>query len=115
VLPRSGAYAERLREGGGALFYEPGSESGLAAVLQRMLDEPELQPGLRARLPDPRSFTASMEDHVAAHLAVYALARAAGVPGDVRSVPQRERIWQAQEDGFGAELSRRTAEELGFR
>jgi hypothetical protein len=37
------------------------------------------------------------------------------VPADVRSVSQRERIWQAQEDGFGAELSRRSAEELGFR
>jgi glycosyltransferase involved in cell wall biosynthesis len=115
VLPRSGAYAERLGEGAGALFYAPGSESELAAVLQRLLDEPELLAALRARLPEPRSFTASMADHVAAHLAVYARARAAGVPADVRSVPQRERIWQAQEDGFAAELSRRSAEELGFR
>lgn len=113
VLPRSGAYAERLREGQGALFYEPGSETSLAAVLERLLSEPGLLEGLRAGLPNAREFTPSSEDNVRAHLAVYEEARRAGAP-EVRAVPGRERMWQAAEDAFGSELPRRTAEELGF-
>jgi glycosyltransferase involved in cell wall biosynthesis len=113
VLPRSGAYAERLREGGGALFYEPGSEAGLAAVLERLLDEPALLSALREALPAARDFTPSTEDNVRAHLAVYEDALRAG-PLEVSPPPERERLWQAAEDAFGRELPRRTAEELGF-
>lgn len=113
VLPRSGAYAERLREGQGALFYEPGSEEALAAVLERLLAEPDLWPALRAHLPAARDFTPGSEDVVRAHLALYEEARRAGPP-EVRPVPERERLWQASEDAFGRELPRRTAEELGF-
>ena len=113
VLPRSGAYAERLQEGRGALFYQPGSEVDLAAALQRCLDEPGLVAELRAALPAARAFTPSVADNVRAHLAVYEAVLRAGPP-DARAVPQRERIWQAAEDAWGSALPRHTGEELGF-
>lgn len=113
VLPRSGAYAERLREGEGALFYTPLDAADLARVLRRLLDEPALAAGLRARLPAPRTFTTTVADQVAAHLALYAEARAAGAPA-ARAVPMRERIWQASEDAWGTALQRCTGKELGF-
>ena len=114
VLPRSGAYAERLREGEGALFYDPGSEASLAAALARLLDEPGLLERLRATLPDPRRFIPDLQHDVRAHLEVYERVRAAGPPLDARAVPERERIWQAGEDAWGTALQRCTAEELGF-
>lgn len=114
VLPRAGAYAERLREGEGALFYAPGDERELAAVLARLHDEPGLWEDLRARLPAPGEFVPSMAEHVRVHLAVYEEALRAGAPPGVRPVPERERLWQAAEDAWGTALPRHTGEELGF-
>lgn len=114
VLPASGAYAERLGGARGALFYAPGDAAALAAVLQRLLDEPALLADLRRALPASRAFTPSVEDNVRAHLAHYEEVLRAGAPHDVRAVPERERIWQAGEDAWGAELQRRTGAELGF-
>ena len=114
VLPRSGAYAERLAEERGALFYAPGDAAGLAAVLQRLVDEPGLVERLRAALPASRAFTPSADEHVRAHLAVYEDVLRAGPPEGARAVPERERIWQAHEDAWGRELPRRSGEELGF-
>jgi glycosyltransferase involved in cell wall biosynthesis len=114
VLPRSGAYAERLSEGAGALFYTPGDEAALAAVLARLLDEPGLVAALRARLPAAESFTPSTAEHVAELLAIYAEARGARTPEGVRVAPERERMAQMREDAWGAELQRRSGEELGF-
>ncbi len=114
VLPRSGAYAERLQEGQGALFYAPGDERALAAVLQRLLEQAGLLAQLRGALPAPSAFTPSVADNVRAHLALYDEALRAGPRDDVRAVSERERIWQAHEDAWGRELARRTGEELGF-
>ena len=113
VLPRAGAYAERLREGEGALFYAPLDEADLARVLKRLLDEPALAGQLRARLPAPSAFTVSIAAQVEAHLALYAEARSAGA-APARAVFQRERIWQASEDAWGTALQRCTGKELGF-
>jgi len=113
VLPRSGSYAERLIEGQGALFYEPGSDAELAALFARLMDEPDLVERLRARLPESRRFTPTMADYVRRHVALYDRALAAGAPA-VRTVPERERIWQATEDAWGRELQKRTGEELGL-
>jgi len=114
VLPRAGAYAERLQEDQGALFYAPGEVDSLAGVLRRLLEEPGLWARLRARLPEPRAFTTGVASHVEAHLAVYAEALRAGAPPDVGAVPQRERIWQAEEDAWGAAFGKTPPEELGF-
>jgi len=113
VLPRAGAYAERLQEGAGALFYTPLDATDLARVLRRLLAQPALAGELRARLPSPRAFTTSVAAQVEAHLALYAEARAAGAPA-ARAVPMRERIWQASEDAWGAALPKCTGKELGF-
>jgi glycosyltransferase involved in cell wall biosynthesis len=114
VLPRRGAYAERLHEGAGALFYDPEQEPSLTAVLERLLAEPRRWSELRAALPDAGAFTPRVEEVVQAHLGVYAEALRAGPPEGVRAVPERERIWQAREDDWGNALQRRTGEELGF-
>jgi glycosyltransferase involved in cell wall biosynthesis len=114
ILPRSGAYAERLREGRGALFYSPGSEEELAGVLLRLLEEPGLLARLRASLPALAEFVPSVAAHVRAHLSVYTEALQAGPPENVRLPSERERLWQAAEDAWGAALPRHTGEELGF-
>jgi len=113
VLPRSGAYAERLADEQGALFYAQGDEADLARVLQRLLDEPGLLARVRARLPAPESFTPSGEAQVAALEGLYEDARRAGPPA-ARVVPERERIWQAGEDAWALALGRCSGEELGF-
>ena len=113
ILPRSGAYAGRLAEGAGALFYDPGSDASLAALLERLLADPRLLAGVAARVPDPRAFTPSVAEQVAHHLELYAEVAAAPVP-DARAVPERERIWQASEDAWARGLSSRRPEELGF-
>jgi glycosyltransferase involved in cell wall biosynthesis len=114
ILPRSGAYAERLREGEGALFYAPGDERALAALLARLLAEPGVLAGARERLPAAGAFTPSVAEHVRAHRTLYEEVLGSGAPRDARSVPERERIWQFQEDAWGAALGKCTAKELGF-
>ena len=113
VLPRAGAYAERLEEGRGALFYAPLDPADLARILQRLVEEPGLAAALRASLPPTHEFTTSVTAQVEAHLALYAAARAAGAPA-ARAVPLRERLWQASEDAWGAALARCSGEELGL-
>ncbi|MSR62570.1 MAG: glycosyltransferase [Planctomycetes bacterium] len=113
VLPQSGAYAERLAEEQGALFYAQGDERDLARVLQRLLDEPGLLARLRTSLPEPQHFTPSGAAQVAALVALYADARRAGAP-DARVVSERERIWQAGEDAWARALQQCSGKELGF-
>lgn len=114
ILPRSGAYAERLREGEGAFFYTPGDERELAELFARLLEQPEVLARARERLPASRDFTPSVADHVRAHLALYAEVVAAGPPYGARVVEQRERIWQAQEDAWALGFGKCSARELGF-
>ena len=113
LLPRRGAYSERLAEGQGALFYPPGDSEALARLLTRLLDEPGLLARLVRALPAPATFTASTADNARAHLALYEEALRAGAP-EARDVPMRERIWQGAEDAWGSAFGRCTARELGF-
>jgi glycosyltransferase involved in cell wall biosynthesis len=113
VLPKSGAYAERLAEGAGALFYAPLEPRALAGVLTRLLTEPGLLAELRTRLPALEAFAPSVAGAVRAHLELYEAARSAGAPR-ASAVPARERIWQAAEDAWGAALPKCTGKELGF-
>ena len=68
---------------------------------------------MRAALPAPREFTASVDDSVRAHVALYEEALRAGPP-DARVVSERERVWQHSEDAWGRELAKKSAQELGF-
>ncbi len=114
VLPRSGAYAERLQERRGALFYDPGSEGALAGVLERLLAEPGLLEDLRRRLPAPGEFTPTVADAVERHLELYREVLAAGPPAAVRALPERELVWKAAEEAWDRALARSSAHDLGL-
>ena len=79
VLPRAGAYAERLREGEGALFFEPGDARALAVVLERLWREPALLAELRARIPASETLP-RIDDHVRRLVAIYDEVLEAGAP-----------------------------------
>jgi len=113
VLPRSGAYAERLEEGRGAVFYTQGDEESLAAALERIAGADALA-RVRAGLPELSRFVPSVEEGVRRHVEVYERAVEAGAPTDVRDVPERRMIWQATEDAWGRSLQGCDGEELGL-
>ena len=114
VLPRSGAYAERLTDGAGALLYAPGGEAELTEVLRRLLDEPGLCERLRERLPPLAELVPTVAQHVEAMLAVYEDVLRAGAPA-----PPAEEWWRARmqleaERAWDASLARSSPEELGL-
>lgn len=114
VLPRSGAFPERLREGEGALFVAPRDPAALAAALVRLRDEPGLVASLRARLPAASALAPAPHAHAERLLALYEEARRAGPP----EAPD-EPWWEATlrlraEEAWDASLARASAEELGF-
>ena len=80
VVPRFGAYATRLSDGEGVLFYERGDAHSLAAVLERMRREPGLLADLRARLPAHAALVPSLAAHTSEYLALYRAAVDAGAP-----------------------------------
>jgi glycosyltransferase involved in cell wall biosynthesis len=112
VVPRTPAFAERLAGCGAALLFEQGDAAALAAVLGRLLAEPDLWPRLAAaaravELPDA--------DQVAARTSeLYAATLAAGPP-DVRA-PEWFEARMALEAlrAWDASLSRCSAAELGL-
>lgn len=114
ILPRSGAYAERLSEGAGCLFYEPGDAGSLARCVQRLLDEPELLAQLRRDLPPIAKLAPSSSDHVEAVLGVYEEALAQGPP----TAPQRDwwerKLRRERERAWDLGCSESSVAELGF-
>jgi glycosyltransferase involved in cell wall biosynthesis len=50
VASRIGAMGEKIRDGVDGLLFPPGDEQALAAILGRLLDEPELRERLRAEI-----------------------------------------------------------------
>lgn len=60
VTSGHGALAEKVRDGVDGLHFAPGDAQALQRVLQRLLDEPELLPALRAGIAEPTD----MGDHV---------------------------------------------------
>ena len=100
---------------GGALLYPSGDEAGLAAALGRLLDEPELWPGLAASVPaDP---VPTIDASVDALVAVYEEARAAGAPEGAGSAEDQRMIDLVRARAlelWDESLSRRTPVELGL-
>ena len=114
VLPRAGAFPERLREGRGALFYEPRDAGSLAEVLVRLRDEPGLLERTRAALPPLRELVPAHADHVELVLATYGEVLAAGAPAAPPEDWWRARMRSAAEEEWDRALARRSAAELGF-
>ena len=114
VLPRSGAFPERLEDGRGVRLYAPRDERDLARVLRELRDDPARVASLRAALPPAEEIAPPVREHVARVVEIYEAVRAEGPP----DVPARD-WWQtpmriAVEDAWDKSLSRASAEELGF-
>ncbi len=114
VLPRAGAFGERLREGAGALFYAPRDASALAEVLRRLLEEPGLLERTRAALPPAGELAPSTAEHVERVLALYREVLAAGPPAAPAEDWWRPRLRRAAEEDWDRSLARRSAGELGL-
>jgi glycosyltransferase involved in cell wall biosynthesis len=115
ILPRAGAFPERLPEGRGALYYAPRDAASLAEVLARLLADPGLPARLAASLPRPSELAPTEAQHVERLLAVYARAAAAGAPPVEPADWWEERLRNAEEAEWDQSLSRAAPEELGLR
>ncbi len=115
LLPRAGAYAERMAEGRGALFYEPRSAASLAALLERLRADPEELERVRERMPSLADVAPSSAQHVDAMLDVYREVIALGPPEPPSVEWWRARMRIAAEEEWDESLKKRTAEELGFQ
>jgi len=114
VLPRSGAFPERLRAGAGALFYAPRDAGALGEVLARLWREPGLLERTRAGLPPLAELVLGRDAHVERVLAIYGEVLAAGAPPAPPDDWWRARMRRAAEEEWDRSLARRTAAELGF-
>jgi glycosyltransferase involved in cell wall biosynthesis len=112
VLPRSGAFPERLE--GGALFFEPRDPASLAAALQRLLDEEGLLERLRDELPPLAQVVPSVEEHLRRVVETFEVAIAEGAPEVPPEDPARARVLLEKEQEWDRGLSSCSAEELGF-
>ncbi len=112
ILPRSGAFPERLASG--ALFYQPGDESSLAQSMQRLWAEPQLVAELRRSLPQLEAVCPTIERHAAQVRQVYEQVQALGPPEVAQPDWWAASLRQAAEEEWDASLGRRSAEELGF-
>ena len=115
LLPRAGAFPERMRAGEGALFYEPRDAASLASVLEELLANPERLGEVEAALPPVARVAPTMEEHVGAMRAVYAAAHAEGAPEAPTVDWWKAKMRAAAESEWDESLKRRSAEELGFR
>ncbi|TAJ11577.1 MAG: glycosyltransferase, partial [Planctomycetota bacterium] len=114
VVPRSGAFVDRIAGERFGLLYEPCDADALARVLWRLWSEPGLLERLRAAIPDGGAACASVDAHVESTLDAYRDALAGG-PAD--APPQewwRERMLDASIDAWDAALRQRGAAELGL-
>ena len=114
ILPRAGAFPERLTEGDGVLFYRQGDPADLAAVLQGLLDDPARLEALRERLPPLASIAPGEAEHVERVLEIYGEVLAAGPPEVAPRDWWESRLRRAEQEQWDAGLSRATPEELGF-
>jgi glycosyltransferase involved in cell wall biosynthesis len=114
VLPRSGAFPERLAEGRGALFYAPGDELDLARVLERLRAEPGAWERLSAALPRVEDLVPTSLEHLELVRQVYAEVARLGPPPPPASEWWKDRLQAAAEEAWDRSLSTRSREELGF-
>lgn len=114
VLPRSGAFPERMRDGEGCLFYRPGDAADLAAKLALLVEARGEVSRLRGTLPPRAELTPGLDAYVERVLEVYEEVRAAGAP----EVSPRDwwelRLAREATAEWDRGLSSASAEELGL-
>lgn len=114
ILPESGAFRERMSEANGAFFFEPRKSASLTALLQRLLDRPELVAEARRRILEQGSIVPGMGDHLDQLLVHYRAAREAGAPEMPEADWWAARMQTEAERAWDEGLQRADAEELGF-
>lgn len=78
VLPRIGAFTERIPDQMGVLYYSPGDVAALAEVLRRLHEDRDLLPQLRARLPEVHDVVPTVDEFVGRNVDVYRAVIAGG-------------------------------------
>ena len=89
ILPRFGAYSERLRPDDGVLFYETGNPASLATVLAEVQRDPAVLDRMRDGLPSPQEAIPTVEEYASRMIEVYEEACRLGAPA-VDSLDPRE-------------------------
>ncbi len=124
ILPNTGAYAERLKEGAGALFYDAASGEGeeagvdaLAAVFDLLLEEPDRLGKVRAALPALKDVLTSVARHVELSREIYEKVIELGAPPK-QVVPGLDwwvdRMQTENEIAWDKSLGRTPPEDLGL-
>lgn len=115
ILPKSGAFAERLQDEKGGLTYERDDPASLASCIQRLLDEPGLLEKLRGAIPARRDICPSLSQQVQRLEGIYNAAVEAGAPEleqeDSSDARQARENWVEEWDRA---LSQASPVELGF-
>lgn len=113
ILPNTGAFAERMREGEGALFYDAhvgeGEEAGIAALamlFDLLLEEPGRLDTVREHLPAPAAFLTSVLRHVELSLEIYAKVIARGAPQKPALDGWSDRVQMENEKAWDESLGR---------
>jgi glycosyltransferase involved in cell wall biosynthesis len=114
VLPRSGAFPERLSEGAGVLFYGARDAGDLAACLDRLIDERGRLARLRAALPRVEQALPGPAQVAARLEGLYEAALARGAPEVGDEDWFRASLAQRCEEEWDRSLARRSAAELGL-
>jgi glycosyltransferase involved in cell wall biosynthesis len=113
IVPREGAFAERLA-GGGGLLYESGDAASLAAALARLRAEPGLWSELRAGIPAPEDVCPSIEASLDRLVALYEDALRRGPPPPPADPSLVDLVRERALVEWDRSLSRRSPAELGF-
>ncbi|MBM3978395.1 MAG: glycosyltransferase family 4 protein, partial [Planctomycetes bacterium] len=114
VVPRSGAFVDRLAGEHYGLLYEPCDADALARALWRLWSEPELLERLRAGIPAGGAACASADEHVERTLEAYRDVLELGAPAMPADEWWRERMLDANERAWDDALRRCDARALGL-
>jgi len=85
LASRLGALPESVRDGENGLLFTPGDPDDLARVLRRCVEEPELLPGLAARIAPVRTIEADAAELLARYEPLVTRARARAVRDELPS------------------------------
>jgi len=124
LLPDIPAFAERLEEGAGALFYasterregekEEAGAAALAQLFDLLLEEPERLGTLRSRLPTARDFLTGIDRHVELSREIYDQVLERGAPPATALDWWWDRMQMENERNWDKSLGNTSPEESGF-
>lgn len=114
ILPRAGAFPERVEGGAWASFYEPGDADDLARAIGELVREPERLDRMAAALPARDAVAHTLERALRRTLAAYEDARSAGAPEIEAATWWADGLRERELRAWDASLSAAPAGALGF-